>query len=166
MLEPGDAGGEERWRLALVGIDALFTDFGVDLAGRRRLAQEMRDAYARELRVDGALRGELGARFRARRRELEAVFGSGNLEGALAPALEVLRERSVRWARDITALQRAERERRLTVSVEELACSFAHMHANRLLRAAHRLQELVLYDWLARLYAVQAARAGRERQQR
>jgi len=33
-----------------------------------------------------------------------------------------------------------------------LAGSFLHLHANRVLRAAARAQELVLYDFLARLY--------------
>ncbi len=33
-----------------------------------------------------------------------------------------------------------------------------HMHANRLLRSALREQELVLYDFLLRLYGSQVAR--------
>jgi hypothetical protein len=33
------------------------------------------------------------------------------------------------------------------------------MHCNRLLRAAQRQHELVLYDWLLRLYESEAARA-------
>jgi hypothetical protein len=33
------------------------------------------------------------------------------------------------------------------------------MHANRMLRSAHRAQEVVLYDFLARLYESQAARS-------
>jgi hypothetical protein len=40
----------------------------------------------------------------------------------------------------------------------ELAASYAHMHVNRLLRSAHRAQELVLYEFLDRAYS---ARAGR-----
>ena len=35
------------------------------------------------------------------------------------------------------------------------------MHANRLLRSAHRRQELVLYDFLARLYESRAIRTQR-----
>ena len=47
--------------------------------------------------------------------------------------------------------------RQLTLPLPELAVSYLHMHANRLLRSAHRAQELVLYDFLARLYQSQAA---------
>ena len=34
------------------------------------------------------------------------------------------------------------------------------MHANRLLRSAQRAQELLIYDFLERLYESAAARAG------
>jgi lantibiotic biosynthesis protein len=40
----------------------------------------------------------------------------------------------------------------------DLARSVAHMHVNRLLRSAHRAQELVLYELLDRAYS---SRAGR-----
>jgi hypothetical protein len=47
---------------------------------------------------------------------------------------------------------------RLSTPISDLAASFAHMHVNRLLRSAHRAQELVLYELLDRAYS---ARAGR-----
>jgi hypothetical protein len=36
------------------------------------------------------------------------------------------------------------------------------MHANRLFRSAARAQELVLYDWLYRMYDAEAARLRRK----
>jgi hypothetical protein len=56
-------------------------------------------------------------------------------------------------------LHAAEQAGQLTVPLTELALSYLHMHANRLLRAAQRAQELVLYDFLERFYESQAARA-------
>jgi lantibiotic biosynthesis protein len=50
-------------------------------------------------------------------------------------------------------------EGRLTVSLEQLAASLTHMHANRLFRSAGRAQELVLHDLLLRLYTARDARA-------
>jgi len=46
----------------------------------------------------------------------------------------------------------------LICGLNELAASFLHMHANRLLRSAPRAQELALYDLLARLYRSRRAR--------
>jgi hypothetical protein len=45
------------------------------------------------------------------------------------------------------------------VDIANLAASYAHMHANRLLRSAHRPQELVLYDLLHRLYTARQHRS-------
>jgi hypothetical protein len=47
---------------------------------------------------------------------------------------------------------------RLSLPPAELAPSNLHMWANRLLRAAHRARELILYDFLGRLYESEAAR--------
>jgi lantibiotic biosynthesis protein len=42
-----------------------------------------------------------------------------------------------------------------------VAMSVAHMHVNRMLRSAQRAQELVLYEFLDRIYCSAAARNGR-----
>ena len=48
-------------------------------------------------------------------------------------------------------LRALEQPGRLTTPVSDLAGSYLHMHANRLLRSSQRAQEMVLYDFLARL---------------
>jgi len=53
----------------------------------------------------------------------------------------------------------------LTVSIEEMTASLAHMRANRLLRSAHRAQEAVIYDFLERIYEGRAARQTPGRRQ-
>ena len=52
------------------------------------------------------------------------------------------------------------RKMRLTLSLAQLAPSYLHMNAFRLLPGAQRQQELVLYELLSRLYDAQAARAA------
>ena len=52
-------------------------------------------------------------------------------------------------------------EDELTVPWSQLAERVLHLHANRLLRHAKRRQECVLYDFLARIYDAEAARADR-----
>jgi hypothetical protein len=46
----------------------------------------------------------------------------------------------------------------LTEPVERIAGSHAHLHVNRMLRGAQRVQELVLYDLLDRWYRAALAR--------
>jgi hypothetical protein len=57
----------------------------------------------------------------------------------------------------VAELRAGAEARRLFASLEKMAISYLHMHANRLLRTAAR-QELVLYDLLASLYSAKLHR--------
>ena len=69
-------------------------------------------------------------------------------------------QRLARQLAPITARLRTAAERgELSLPLTALAPSLLHMHANRLLRYEQRRHELVLYDFLYRLYDARAARA-------
>jgi thiopeptide-type bacteriocin biosynthesis protein len=158
-LLPEDARGEVRWRLALVGIDLLLGDLGFGLEERRAVVQKTRETFAAEFHADAAFGHQLAARFRQERKGLEALLDPAAVADApFAAALEVLRRRSQALAPVTAELRVCAQAGRLSVPLTELAPSFLHMHANRLLRSAQRAQELVLYDFLARLYQSRAAR--------
>jgi thiopeptide-type bacteriocin biosynthesis protein len=78
--------------------------------------------------------------------------------GPLALGVERLRHRSKRMAPLVAQLHELERQGRLSTSLLDLAASYAHMHANRLLRSAQRPQELVIHHLLERLLTSLAAR--------
>ena len=159
-LFTGDARGDIRWRLALSGMDLLLGDLGFDLDTRRGVVRKARDAFAAEFHADANLRHQLGNRFRPERWSLEALLNqTPAADSQLACGLEILRHRSERLAPVMAELRAGARAGRLSRPLLELTPSYLHMHANRLLRSAHRAQELVLYDFLARLYESQVARA-------
>jgi hypothetical protein len=154
-----DTRGDTRWRLALLGMDLLLTDLGFDLDTRRAVVRAARDRFGAEHRVDAGFKHQLGQKFRPERRGLEALLDlnpGGN--DRLGPGLETFRRRSARLAPVAAELRERGRSGRLSVPLAELAPSYLHMHANRLLRSAHRAQELVLYDFLDRLYESRVAR--------
>jgi thiopeptide-type bacteriocin biosynthesis protein len=160
MLEPGDEGADERWRLTLCGIDRLLTDFGFDLDIKRRVMKQVRESFGKEFRVDRTLLGQLSEKYRKERKSLENLFNRDHdEESSLSPGLAVFRRRSELFAPVVAKLKSHERSRRLSAPLVELASSYVHMHANRLLRSAQRQQELVLYDLLSRFYESQAARS-------
>ncbi|MFP2927863.1 lantibiotic dehydratase [Pyxidicoccus sp. 3LG] len=162
-LLTGDEGADARWRLTLRGIDALLDDLGLDLDAKRGVMAGLREGYGQEFRVDGNLERQLGERFRKHRRELEPLLWQPpSAESPLAQGLDVLRRRSERHAPGMEELRALSAAGRLTQSLSQLAESLVHMHTNRMLRAAARAQELVLYDFLHRLYE---SRAARERKQ-
>ncbi|WNG43740.1 Lanthionine biosynthesis protein LanB [Archangium minus] len=158
-LLTADAGADARWRLTLLGIHALLDDLGLDLEARRALLAGLREAHGQEFQVDSRLEGQLGDRFRAHRRELESLLWEPPpREGLLAEGLAVLRRRSERQAPTTEALRALASQGALGQTLAHVAGSLVHMHANRMLRSAARAQELVLYDFLHRLYDSRAAR--------
>jgi lantibiotic biosynthesis protein len=155
----GDAGLDLRWRLAMAGIDLLFEDLGLTLEKKRSVARRARESFGREFGIDGNFRGQVSQRYRAERAHLEALLVPGQAPPApLAAGLEALRRRSLQLAPVTAELRRLGEAGRLSATLADLARSVAHMHVNRLLRSAHRAQELVLYELLDRAYS---SRAGR-----
>jgi thiopeptide-type bacteriocin biosynthesis protein len=155
----GDAGLDLRWRLALAGIDLLLEDLGLTLEQKRTLTRRQREGFGQEFAVDGTFSGRVSRRYRTERALLEALLDPGqDPPASMAPGLEALHLRSRQLAPVTDQLRGLLRAGRLSTTVADLAVGYAHMHVNRLLRSAHRAQELVLYELLDRAYS---SRAGR-----
>jgi thiopeptide-type bacteriocin biosynthesis protein len=140
----GDEGADLRWQLMLAGIDRLYTDFGLDLAARLRLAERSRAGFAQTFVYD-SLRDPLANRFRAQRASLQQLLD--------AP-IPILDRRSAAIAPIA---------HRLRVPVNAILPSIIHMFVNRLSRSAGPEHEMVLYDYLVQLYRSSIAREGRAR---
>jgi thiopeptide-type bacteriocin biosynthesis protein len=154
-----ESGADERWRLSLRGCHELLVDLGLDLAARTDVVRRAYETLGVELRVDKALERALGARFRAERASLDEVLvAEAASDHRLSPGLVALAERSARARSIVEELRARERSGRLTVPVRDLAAGFLRMHCNRLLRSDLRAQELVIYEFLHRLYVSEAAR--------
>jgi lantibiotic biosynthesis protein len=159
MLE-GDEGADFRWRLALRGIDMLLNDLGLEGPDKQKVLRGMRESFTAEFGGGKGLRVQLDQRLREERRSLFPLLDpSGDRESQLAPALEILHRRSERWAPIIAELKSLEGAGRLTQTIAEMAPSYVHMFVNRMIRAAARAHELVLYDFLYQLLEQRAARA-------
>jgi lantibiotic biosynthesis protein len=155
----GESGLDRRWRLALPGMDLLFDALGLDLEEKRSVTRAAREAFAGEFGVGGAFRGAVGRRYRADRADLEALLDPDQTPPPeLAAGMAALHRRSQQLAPVAAELGDLARRGQLSVPLTDLARSYAHMHVNRLLRSAHRAQELVLYELLDRWYSSQLGR--------
>jgi thiopeptide-type bacteriocin biosynthesis protein len=155
----GDAGLDQRWRIALLGIDAFLTDFGLNLASKRLALERMRESYHREFDVGADTKRQLGDRFRTERRALESLFDTAQPQSDVIDiAREAFAERSDALIPVVGTIRRLETDGRLEADVTDVIFSCVHMHINRLMRSDPRAHELVLYDFLARLYEGQLAR--------
>jgi thiopeptide-type bacteriocin biosynthesis protein len=155
-LEPGDASADERWMLTVYGIDRLLNDFGIKLNMKHAILLEMRDLFAREFGMDQSLLIQLNTKFRKERKQLQNLLDAPiKTDHPLAPGLAILQARSRKLSAIVRKLMLSEQKGRLSISLPHLLPHYIHMHANRLLRNAHRPQELVIYHLLTRFYESQ-----------
>jgi thiopeptide-type bacteriocin biosynthesis protein len=152
LLE-GDDDEDARWKLTLVGLHRLLDDLGLELGARLALVSSIRDHYAREHEAGVALQRRVGERHREVRAELEELLCGPGDNHPFAPGLDALRRRSIALGEPLAELRTLATRDALTRPLEEIAASFLHMHAIRMLRTAPRRHELVLYDFLLRHYA-------------
>ncbi len=157
----GEADTDARWKLALRGTDRLFDDLGLSLAAKHAIATRARANLAAEQGVGVEFGRQVGTRFRRERDALVRLLQDDDGGDALLGAgLAHLRERSRRLAPIVAELRDADRARTLSRPLADMAWCYAHMHDNRMLRAAHRAQELVIYDLLRRCYESALARVA------
>ena len=160
MLEPlsSEVATESRWRLALRGMEWLLRDLGMDIAARHEHIRRSRDSFGKEFGATTELQRSLGKKFRTHRDQLERLVlqptSSFPSDDPLLPSLSALDRRSERLAPIIAELK----SRDLTPTLDEIGWSYVHMHVNRLLDTAQRMQEFVLYDFLKRVYAAHKSR--------
>src|SRR5262245_27201969 len=148
-----------RWRLALLGMDRLLDDLGLNGDQRRELLSHARDALRTGFAIDADALRRLCASYRSESGALAALLKRNPASGQeWQAARTIFDRRSLRNAAPASALQEQSRLGRLSSTRAELVGSLLHMSVNRLLRNAHRAHELVLYDFLYRFYDGQAAR--------
>ncbi|HEX7318357.1 MAG TPA: lantibiotic dehydratase [Pyrinomonadaceae bacterium] len=150
----------ERRRLAVLGVDLLLDDLGFDLSAKSSFVKRARDAYAEEHGAGKKLRERLSEQFRRERQDLNRLFAPDPPDDAtLKACLKVFARRSQALSGVARRLKQRAATGRLSLTLQELALSYAHMHVNRLLPSSQREHELFVYDFLARLYDARAARA-------
>jgi len=160
LLE-GDSGADARWRLALRGIDSLLDAVGLTVEQRTKVVTDGRDSLGAEMNADSRLWGSIGERFAKERSALDPVLARRPETDAghdLEPGFELLARRDTAIAELAVELRRRDEAGELVPRIAGFAWSLAHMHANRLLHASQRAQELVLYDFLRRYYSAQRSR--------
>ena len=110
MLEPGDQGLDERWRLTLVGVDELLNGFGFDLAVKLATMKRACQSLSRDLQVDVNLKAQIGAKFRKERASLEAIMEqSSRGDHPLSAGFEAFGRRTLQAAQAMAELKECDR---------------------------------------------------------
>jgi thiopeptide-type bacteriocin biosynthesis protein len=149
-------GDSVRWRMALMGVDALLDAFDYDLVQKQSLISDLRERFGQEFQEHAHLRNQLGKKYREYQAQLRHDFQAqtaGSEEQQPLQQMLILRQQFVQkatpLARQIFALQQ---QGALSCSVDILLHSLLHMFNNRIFKTYGREQEFVVYDFLRRFY--------------
>lgn len=156
----GSLGEKVRWRLAFCSVNALLAGLEFDLNARHHLVETLGRLQEKNLTVAHRYRKQLAGKFREERPSLEKLLEISTSE--FPEAAQIALQRFSGRVKTISAeLEWLRQRRALTKPVAELAASYVHMHLNRLFRSSANAQEMVLYDFLARVYESKLAREKR-----
>jgi len=155
----GDEGLDMRWRVAIMGIDRLLSDFGFGDGEKAESIRRWAEISQAEFKVRIFGKKQLAERFRNERRRLAPLLDeSAESRSEWEFALRAFERRSARNRVPCAELQQMAAQGKLTQTLNDLAATYVHMHVNRLIRAEQRAHELVLYDFLNQLYEAKLAR--------
>jgi thiopeptide-type bacteriocin biosynthesis protein len=140
---------DDRFRAALLGTERMLVDFGFTERDRVSLLEGAAIELGRELGATEATKHRLGEKFRAERGRM----------AELTPVVAAAFDRCSHRIRPI-ALRAREgiASGRISAALETWAMDHVHMRINRLLRSAHRRQELAIYDFARRMLVSSLAR--------
>jgi thiopeptide-type bacteriocin biosynthesis protein len=143
----------DRWKIALVGVDRLLDDFGLNVADKMKIMTMLCAGFENEFKVENAFKESLSRRFRIERPELtQLLMKDGKRTALQSQGQKILEWRSEKIKDAIEMLKITYNEEIQGQTFNGIIRSMVHMHLNRLLRSAHRAQELVIYNFLLRLY--------------
>lgn len=148
-----------RWFYACAAthrlVSAVFTEATQRLGAVRHLSAAMRARFSPTKQQDG----QIGERFRQHRRALEPMLlGAKAMSADAQTAWSILEERDARFAEPIGHLKRLDAAGELVTPLVDIVASLSHMSLNRLLRTQQNPQEMLIYDFLDRMYSSWAAR--------
>jgi len=148
-----------RWRIALIGMDRLLDDFGFTIEDKLRLTRKSGKSAPSDVRAE-PLNAQLKSKYRSERARLEALmWPSGTLLPDWTPIMSILDNRSRAARTAFGELRRIDSASQLFASLDSIASSLLHLHANRMFTGAWAEQEWVLYKFLERLYVSRCARS-------
>jgi len=158
-LIEGDEGEQLRWLYGIRATDNLLSILGFELDRKLHLMGNLKNSFGQEFNLGRPLKKQLDDKFRGHRQTIENFMGFTKEENPeYAPILDILENVSVKLKPIADILLDIEEHGQLQVSRDNLLASYIHMLMNRLFKSKNRLNEMVCYDFLFRIYKSRVAR--------
>jgi thiopeptide-type bacteriocin biosynthesis protein len=139
------------WKTGVACIDWMLERFGLSVEAKMELLKRMRESLSAEFGVNHRMKSQLDAKYRMSVKELAA---------ALDPPGIIPMDSGDSLIQSETIIQRISETftTREELETSGLLPDLIHMSLNRAFRTRHRLQELVVNDFMYRYYASAMAR--------
>lgn len=143
-----------RWLIAVKMIDALLIDFGYDLQQKEELLERMDKSYKMEFGFTEFNSKQFNVMYREHSHDLEEVLWNKKKDENYQTLYEIIELRSKELKKIALQLMKEDKNG----DIKTLIISYIHMMLVRLFCSKNRLYELIVYNFMHRLYASQIAR--------
>ncbi|TMI80253.1 MAG: hypothetical protein E6H10_14050, partial [Bacteroidetes bacterium] len=163
MLE-GDEGEQYRWQVGLKAIDLFLDSFSYSLERKSNLVTVLDKNFCAEFKIGSEQRKKIYERF-ANHKSIIDVLMSDRWEDDenLSKAINIFKVDNTDYLSTIDQILKAQSVKGNAKQLEQLLTSYLHMFVNRLFMGNQRKVELVLYEYLWKIYESKLAREKRER---
>jgi thiopeptide-type bacteriocin biosynthesis protein len=152
-------GEDLRWRITLLVTDKLLDLFKYSESDKLELISNLRTGFGHEFNDSSILRKQLGNRYREIESTLKDDFVkfTDKSSSELTDAQKIIFNLVEHWLHQVTGFVDSltciyDLKGGLNCSKDSLLSSLLHMHNNRMFKAYGREQELVMHDFLRRVY--------------
>ncbi|MEP1446300.1 MAG: lantibiotic dehydratase [Paraglaciecola sp.] len=152
-------GEDIRWRITLLVTDKLLDLFEYTAAEKLELISQLRADFGIEFNESGTLRKQLGIRYRNVESIIKDDFNKidSTTENEISESQQAIFSLIKKWQEEARTYAQAIHKMYLgdiglNCSRDSLLGSLLHMHNNRMFKAYGREQELVMHDFLRRVY--------------
>lgn len=163
----GENGHELRWKWAIVCVDRLISDFGLDFFQKHKLMEYLTITFGNEFNYKRkSVKIQLDNKFRKNKNLLNELFEKEKIFDAENEYLNViLKERSLALKKISEQIIVLKNRNQLEIDLNHLLFSYIHMSLNRIFMGNFRLNEFVTYDLLFRYYTSKLAKDKKSKQQ-
>ncbi|MDR3218975.1 MAG: thiopeptide-type bacteriocin biosynthesis protein [Dysgonamonadaceae bacterium] len=148
-----------RWMIALKLVDSLLADFSLTLQEKQQLMEAVSASFKMEFRFNEHNAKQFNTKFRENKLRIESVLNNTINDENFICLYHPLKNRSKRLIPVIEPIKAKLSKKNQPVRLEDLLKSYIHMMINRLFRSKNRMHELILYDFMRRYYASEAAKS-------
>jgi thiopeptide-type bacteriocin biosynthesis protein len=151
-----------RWISAIKSIDFLLNDFNFSIEKKLTLMDNLRNVYSKQLGGKSNAKEQLNNKYRGIKPVISDVLNYESTDDVLINDLHsILHERSIGLKPIADRILLLKNNDQSYPSIEELLNSYIHMALNRILKSKHNLSELVIYDFMWRIYRSEIAKSSK-----